>query len=322
MCAAVIAAGQAHAQEISCRRFFMNTSAKRICATPELMQLDQKMGELARRVELHQNGFMSDQRQFRKSLKKCDGDVPCLMKSYEARINELQAIESSLPPPSADETIKLGEEAEKAEKKRDAQGGARAMWAQRLPEGDVTPEPTQGPVQTPITEVPPTAMRSGGANDISSAQPAQVSWPNNEVIETKSAEAPAVDESAAAQTTATTLPDQSAASGDDDSWILPAVLGVAALMVIAWIRSGLHRLFRVCPRCKKWRAGIVVDRNQSSYTDYEMRTLTDEHRNSHGVRTGSTVKQRQVAVRVTNTTDTLECRVCEHVWKTSSQHRS
>jgi uncharacterized protein len=321
--ATIIFAGHACAQELSCRQLFMNASEKRICATPELMQLDQQMGELAREVELHQNGFKSDQRQFRRALKTCDGDVPCLGKTYNSRIRELQAVAGTLPPPTTDETIELEKEAVKAEKKRDAQADARARLVQKLAKKDAAVAlSTSALAQAPISEVPLEALGSANKPDTTVTNSPQTSAPSSEVLDAESVNSTVPVEPPIAQDVAANTSEQSIKSSDDDGWIGRIVFAVVALMVIAWIRSGLHRLFKVCPKCKKWGAGAVVDRDHSSHTDYEMRTFTDQHRDRRGMPTSSTVKQRQVAVRVTDTVETLKCRVCNHVWELHSRSKS
>jgi uncharacterized protein len=124
--------GVGQAQELRCNQVFMNASEKRICATPALMELDKQIGEVGRRAALHQDGFKSDQRKFRKALKACDGDEACLTGSYQSRIAELQAFVETLLPPAEDELAKLAKAGEKAEAKRDAQADTRERIAEKL----------------------------------------------------------------------------------------------------------------------------------------------------------------------------------------------
>ena len=94
---------QLHAQEIRCTQIFMNDSERRICGSEALLTFEKQMGELARRVELHQGSYKSDQRDFRSVLKKCKGNEECLTATYQNRITQLQAVVDQLPPPTSEE---------------------------------------------------------------------------------------------------------------------------------------------------------------------------------------------------------------------------
>lgn len=282
----------AQAQELRCNQVFMNASEKRICATQALMQLDQQMGELGRRAAMHQDSFKSDQRIFRKALKTCDGDEACLTTSYEARIAELQGFVNTLPPPTDEEAAKLASAADKAQEKRDDQAATRERIAEKLEAKDAE----QG-----IADAP------------------------EEVIESAPVEAPQEEQAPPEAVTVDATPAEQAApapASGEPGWGGLALIGGVILAVLAWFKSWLNKAVRRCPRCKKWYAGKLIDQDQEAYTDYETRTFTDEHRDRSNVVTGRTTKQRQVKVRVVDTTNYYQCIHCDNKWVLTSQSRS
>lgn len=282
--------GLAQAQELRCTQVFMNASEKRICASPELMQLDQQMGELGRRVEPHQDSPKSDQRRFRKALKTCAGDASCLATSYGNRITELQTYIETLAPPTAEEITSLDEGAARAEQKRLMQGDTRARITQELAGKDA--EATVEPVENEVIEW---------------SEPDQVAHQEEVPVGPVVERVPASSE---------------LESRGEASWGTWALIAIFAFGLIAWIRAWAHKAFKRCPKCKNWNAGTVIDSDSDSYTDYETKTFNDVHKDRQGVRTGSTSKTRQVAVRVTNTLDYLRCKICNEKWTIATQRRS
>lgn len=287
-------APQVYAQELRCTQIFMNASEKRICATPALMELDKQIGELGRRAAMHQDGFKSDQRGFRKALKTCDGDETCLTTSYQNRIAELQAYVGTLPPPTEEELAKLAQAGEKANAKREAQADTREQIAEKLSDQDFTQRQELAAEEVLIAEGPvPEVIAS----------------------EVASVEAPAAD--------AVAQPEQAAATENTEpGWGSIAFLGALVLGALAMFKAWLNRVVRRCPGCKKWFAGKVIDQDRESYTDYETKTFEDVHRDRNYVVTGRTTKQRQVKVRVEKTTNYFQCIHCNNQWAWSSTSRS
>ena len=289
--------GTAAAQELRCNQVFMNASEKRICATPSLMQLDQQIGELGRRAAMHQDSFKSDQRIFRKALKTCNGDETCLTTSYEARIAQLQGFVSTLPPPTDQEAAKLATAATKAQEKRDDQAATRERITEKLEAKDS---------EQPSTEAPPQVI---------GVVPTEA--PQEEVAQPEAFEVDAtpVEQAAPAR------PAPTAGTGET-GWGSLALIGGAILALLAWFKAWLNKAVRRCPGCKKWFAGKLIDQDQEAYTDYETRTFTEEHRDRSNMVTGRTTKQRQVKVRVVDTTNYFQCLHCDHKWAWTSQSRS
>lgn len=306
----------------------MNASAKRICATPELMQLDQQMGVLARRAGPHLASYKSDQKRFREALKSCQGDESCLKSSYATRISELQAVVDALPPPSDEEAAELQKGMAKENEKLAGQSNARAFWEKRLAKQDALTKPViQGPSEgasvASASSASQSVIQEAGAGSVAAPSEIVPNKPDQSasVAATQSASASAED----VQPEQTgKVPAQSGQPAADDapSWLGVTFFATVAWMVVTWIWRGLRRAFKVCPRCKKWNAGKEIDRDQNSYTDYVTRNFTDTHHDRMGVKTGSTTKQRQVRVRVTKTVVKLKCRYCGNVWSQSSTSRS
>jgi len=288
------ASGAIHAQELRCTQIFMNASEKRICATPELMQLDEQIGELGRRVMPYQDTFKADQRRFRKALKTCNGDEACLTSSYQVRISELQAFVNTLPAPTDAEATGLAAQAQEAEQKRNAQEQTRERIADKLEATDAAAQPVEDtPMEQPEgIQAPVDPMPIGEVG-----QP--VAEPAEQVVEA-----------------------QPEGTSDRPSWW---VIGLIVLMVIGAIGMFVDWLFKAvrrCPKCTKWWAGEIFDQDREAYTDYETKTFTDTHWDKNFNRTGSTTRKRQVAVRVSNTTNYLRCRLCKHEWTIHHSRRS
>lgn len=112
------AAAPAIGQDIKCDQVFMNPSEKQICASEALMQQDDLVGELYRRAEPHFDKMKQGQREFRRALKSCKGDLTCLTTSYEFRIEELKQAVNTLPPPTAGEVEQLAAEASSIDDQR------------------------------------------------------------------------------------------------------------------------------------------------------------------------------------------------------------
>lgn len=291
MACVMATAGVAHAQELRCTQVFMNPSEKRICASPELMQLDQQMGELGRRVEPHQDSLKSDQKRFRKALKTCDGEEACLTNSYQNRIAELQSMIATLAPPTSEEIAALDIGAAKAEEKRESQTDTRERIAHEL---------TQKDADAQLTHV----------------EPEVIEWPAPEPV--------AIPEAAPEEPLSDRAPPASGPLDDGEiSWGVWGLIALFAIGIIGWIQDWAHKAFRHrCPKCKNWNTGTVFDRDSNSYTDYETKTFDDVHKDSHGMTTGSTSSTRQVAVRVTDTVNHLRCKICSKEWTIASQSRS
>ena len=113
-------------QDIKCDQVFMNPSEKQICASEILMQQDDLVGELYRRAEPHFDKMKKGQREFRRALKSCKGDLTCLSTSYEFRIEELKQAINTLPPPTDEEVEQLVAEASSVDEQRDADLDERA----------------------------------------------------------------------------------------------------------------------------------------------------------------------------------------------------
>ena len=289
------ATGAIQAQELRCTQIFMNASEKRICATPALMQLDQQMGELGRRVQPYQDSFKTDQKRFRKALKTCNGDEACLTSSYQVRISELQAFVNTLPPLTDTEAARLAAEAQEAEKKRDAQEQTRERIAEKLEAADAAAQPVDAaPVEQPVVIQAPSDQLPIG----------EVGQPVPEFIE-QAAEA---------------RPEKT--DGGETSWLGIAIAAFIVLGVIVAFFQWLYKAVRRCPNCTKWWAGEIFDQDRESYTDFETKTFTDTHRDKNFNVTGTTSRQRQVAVRVSNTTNYLQCKLCKHQWTISHSSRS
>jgi len=112
------------------------------------------------------------------------------------------------------------------------------------------------------------------------------------------------------------------ANADKSPWTTLAILlALAAWAIWAFIRW-LHKVFRRCPNCSKWRAGEILRRSHDSHTEYEMKEFVDEHRDRRGMVTGRTHKKRQVAVNVNTTTHHLRCKRCQHEWTNRYSSRS
>ena len=284
------------AQELRCTQIFMNASEKRICATPSLMQLDQQIGELGRRVQPYQDTFKSDQRRFRKALKTCNGDEACLTSSYQVRISELQAVVNTLAPPTDAEADRLAAEAREAQERRHAQEATRDRIADKLQAADAASQPVQ---DAPVVQPPAPDFQSTQEPAVEVGQP--VVDPNQQV--------------------ATEQPSEGSGS-DGPSWIWIAVIGLAVLGAIVAFFDWLYKAVRRCPKCTKWWAGEIFDQDREAYTDYETKTFTDTHWDKNFNKTGSTTRKRQVTVRVSNTTNYLRCKLCKHEWTISHSRRS
>lgn len=288
----IVASAACNAQELRCTQLFMNASEKRICATPALMDLDQQMGALGRRAAPHQDGFGSDQRRFRKALKTCNGDEACLTRSYQIRISELQAFVDGLQPPSEEEAARLARADAKAEAKRNAQAPAREKIAGQFAEDAMA----EAPLEAPPAE-------------------AVVNEPGVVPMQSTPADAPAEPASVEPAPPAAT-------DAGETGWGGLALMGALMIGAIAWFKSWLNRAVRRCPGCKKWFAGKVIGSEREAYTDYQTKTFEDVHKDRNYVVTGRTTKQRQVKVRVVETTDYLQCLHCDCKWSLTSTSRS
>lgn len=293
--------GTASAQELRCNQVFMNASERRICATPNLMQLDQQMGELGRRAAMHQDSFKSDQRTFRKTLKTCDGAEACLTTVYQARIAQLHSFVSTLPPPTDQEAAKLATAAGNAQEERDDQAATRDRIAEKLEAKDA---------DQAIAEARP---------DMNETAPLETPQVTVAQPDAGQVQATPVEQAPSAPTLA---PAERPAAAGETEWRDLALMGGAILIFLAWLKSWLNKAVRRCPGCKKWYAGKLIDQEQEAYTDYETRTFTDEHRDRSNMVTGRTRKQRQVKVRVVETTNYFQCMHCDHKWAWASQSRS
>jgi uncharacterized protein len=284
------------AQELRCTQVFMNASEKRICATPALMDLDEQIGELGRRAAMHQDSYKSDQRTFRKALKTCDGEETCLATSYQNRIRELQAYVASLPPPTEGEAAKLAKAGARAQEKRDAQAETRGEIAEHLAESE-TAEQAEA---LPVAEDAPA--------EVSMVQPVEV--------------ASVAQEPAAAEAEGGTAAPATDKSSGEAGWGGIALLFALITGALVWFKSWLNRAVRRCPRCKKWFAGKVIDSEQDAYTDYQTKTFEDVHKDRNYNVTGRTTKQRQVKIRVGETTNYFQCLHCDCKWALTSTSRS
>lgn len=333
MTAVMALAGRVCAQEVSCRHFFMSASAKRICATPELMQLDQRMGALARRVGPHLASYKSDQKRFREALKSCQGDAACLENSYATRINELQAVVDALPPLSDEEAAELQKGAAKESKRLASQSDARAYWAKSLARQGALTQPVAqaSSAQVPSEATPVASAASSTADEVQEngavvAPSESVSNKLDQSVDINSAQsAPAAS---VQPMQVAKVPDQSGQPASDGfaTWLVVTFWGTVIVLALRGLRRiwrRLRRAFKVCPKCSKWNAGKEIDRNSHSYTDYEMRYFTDTHygRDRFTV-TGRTTKKRQVKVRVTETVVKLKCKYCDNTWLQSSTRRA
>lgn len=301
----IVAGGTCSAQELRCTQMFMNDSEDRICATPALMALDRQMGELGRRVAQRQDSFKSDQRRFRRALKTCVGDEACLTRSYQYRIRELEVYVDSLPPLTEEEMAKVASAGAKAQEKREAQADTRERIAERLAadqaaEHAVLPVMEEAPAESlmvpPLEEAPAEFLVAPPVEEVSAApEPVAV---------------------------AQVAPSATDASNGDPGWGSIALMGTLLIGVLAWFKSWLNRVVRRCPGCKKWFAGKVVDSERDSYTDYRTKTFEDVHKDRNYAVTGRTTRQRQVKVRVVDTTDYYRCMHCDCNWALTSTSRS
>lgn len=335
MTAVMALAGRVCAQEVSCRHFFMSASAKRICATPGLMQLDQRMGALARRVEPHLASYKSDQKRFREVLKSCQGDATCLESSYAARINELQAVVDALPPLSDEEAAELQKGAAKESERLASQSDARAYWAKNLAkQGALTQAAAQASsAKIPSEAAPVASAASSTANEVQEdgtavAPGGPVSNKSDDSVNISPAQSGPATAASVQPMQVTKAPDQSGQPASDGiaTWLVVTFWGTVIVLALRGLRRiwrSLRRAFKACPKCNKWNAGKEVGRDSRSYTDYEMRHFTDTHygRDRFTV-TGRTTKQRQVKVRVTETTVKLRCKYCSNTWLQSSKRRA
>lgn len=288
--ALVAISGSVAAQELRCTQIFMNASEKRVCATPALMQLDQEMGQVARRAELHQDSYNSDQRAFRRALKTCKGDEACLTVSYQNRIAELQSFINALDRPTDEEAKKLAAEADQAQAKRDDQADTREAIAAKVAQADAAAE-AAAPVAQPevMQEAPQAALAE------------------------EPVASPAVE------------PEPPKENEQANTLIGWAVIIFVVLVVIGITYSFVQWVFRVvkrCPRCTKWWAGEVYDKDHESHVEHETKVFVDEHRNRNNVVVGTTRRERQVAVNVSNTTHFLRCQTCRHEWAANYQTRT
>jgi uncharacterized protein len=288
---ALVIVGELQAQELRCTQIFMNASEKRICGTPSLMQLDQQLGEVGRRAAMHQDSFKSDQRAFRKALKACKGDEACLTVSYKNRIAELQSFVDTLAPPDAQEVAKLDQAAEKTQEKRDAQADTRAEIAENLEAKDeavVVASEVLDTYETPVVDALQEELVQ--PEPIAAAAPVEQSVP--------------------------------AAKSEEMGWGGFALISALILGALAIFKAWLNEAVRRCPGCKKWYAGKLIDQDREAYTDYATKTFVDEHRNRMNELTGRTTKQRQVKVRVVETTNYFQCIHCNCNWALTSKSRS
>jgi uncharacterized protein len=269
----------------------MNASEKRICATPELMQLDQQMGEIGRRAALNQDNFNSDQRRFRKALKTCKGDEACLTISYQNRIAELQAFVNTLTPPTDDEAAKLAAEADKAQEKREAQADTREAIAASVEQADESAALAAADAALPTVTMEP---------------------PQHEVAE-QLVDAPGE---------AVEQPSAEVAKDDKAGWGTLAIVLLFIGGVIVAFFDWLFKAVKRCPRCTKWWAGKIYDQDHESHIEHETKEFVDEHRNRNNVLVGTTRVKRQVAVQVSNTTNYLRCQICQHEWVINHSSRS
>ena len=149
-------AAPAVGQDIKCDQVFMNPSEKQICASEELMQQDDLVGELYRRAEPHFDKMKKGQRDFRRALKSCKGDLPCLTRSYEFRIEELKQAINTLPPPTDGEVEQLTAEASSVDEQRESDLDERASLeaeAARQAEASTVEVVSEPQVFTPVEEV-------------------------------------------------------------------------------------------------------------------------------------------------------------------------
>lgn len=140
------------AQDIKCDQVFMNPSEKQICGSEDLLRQDAVMGELYRRVEPHVDQVKKQQREFRRGLKSCKGDVPCLESSYGHRIEELKQAINTLPDATQEQIEQLSQEAAVIEEQRSEDALVRAEL-----EAEIAPtvETSQENVETPPDSVVP-----------------------------------------------------------------------------------------------------------------------------------------------------------------------
>lgn len=303
---AALVAAPAAAQELRCTQIFMNASEKRICATPELMEQDATMGRLARRAEAAMPDYRREQKEFRRALKRCDGDGACLEELYAGRVAALTAAVESMPEPDQEQARRWAEEDAKAESKREAQADTRDAYAEQLQKADAA-KAAEGAEEAPAPE--------GAAEQ--EPQVASIETPEQQIGPEAEAPVDEVQAELAASPAAT-------ATDSEPGWGTYAI--TAAILLGAWLAfwSWLTTVCRRCPdgNCKKWFGGVVYDYGQSSHTDYETKTFTDVHRDRN-MRTIKTVdRKEQVAVRVTNRTDYLKCKACGNEWTASSTSRS
>lgn len=132
----------ANAQDIKCDQVFMNPSEKQICGSEELLRQDAVMGELYRRVEPHMDQIKKQQREFRRGLKSCKGDVPCLESSYEHRIEELKQAINTLPDATEEQIEELSQEAAVVEEQRNEDALERADLEAEIAPKVETPQET------------------------------------------------------------------------------------------------------------------------------------------------------------------------------------
>lgn len=296
---AALVAAPAAAQELRCTQIFMNASEKRICATPELMEQDATMGRLARRAETVMPDYRREQKAFRQALKRCDGETSCLAQLYTSRIDALNTAVGSMPEPDAEQAKEWAADDAKADLKRQDQAARREAYAAELQEKDAKAQATSAPtVQAEMVKADPAP-----AEPDASVEPEQVN-------EEPAAPAPSP--------AAPPLP----AKDSEPGWGTYAFMIAIALGVWLAFWSWLTTACRRCPRCKKWFGGNVYDYDQSSHTDYETKTFRDVHRDRNNMPIKTVERQQQVKVRVVQTTDHLKCKVCNHLWSTTSTVRS
>ena len=221
------------------------------------------------------------QREFRRALKSCKGDLPCLTRSYEFRIEELKQAINTLPPPTEEQVEQLTAEAASVDEQRQSDADERARLEAEAAEQaevlavEVVSEPE---IAVPVEEVMPSEA----------VEPVPVA---------------ATQEFKLA------------------SWVKWAGLGIGIMILFA-LWSAAKEVFGRCPRCKKWRAAVVVGGDQQAHTEYATKTFTDVHRDRNNQVTGRTEKQRQVRVNVVNTIEHLKCNNCSHQWSRSHTSRS
>lgn len=299
------------AQEIRCTQAFMNKSERAICGSDDLIQQDSIVGTLSRRAKVLDLNYPRENRSFRSSLKRCEGEISCLTGVYTERIEYLQNTLDNGRVLTEKEGKEIASRDDRASKKFESQEETREKYAAQLAEkkeittnvtqeletDSLQPQPDSTVAEEESFETQERETAPGVNEALPKEEHANIQIVNSEINDLLTAIVALIRE----------------------HWIIS---GVIFLVILSVIKSIINSIVGRCPRCKKWWARKYISSDSSASTEYETRAVDEVHKNRHGREVGRTSRQQQFAVGVTNTRSLCRCKFCRHEWVEHSQSRS